>query len=264
MNTHVSWNPWHGCTRISEGCAHCYVYRQDGMRGVERPSSECRKTSSYDLPLKRKRDGGWAVPSGSVVMTCFTSDFLLPDADGWRQECWRMMRQRSDCLFCFYTKRIERLAECLPPDWGDGYGNVIVGCTCENQKRADQRLPVFLSLPLKHRQIIVEPMLEAVDLSAWLGPDISQVCAGGESGPEARICDYDWILDLRRQCDEAGVPFHFHQTGARFRKDGRLYHVPRRLQGRQAAKAGISTDAGDRTLALSLREEGEQLELEGL
>ena len=146
----------------------------------------------------------------------------------------------------------------------DRNDNVLIGCTCENQKRADQRMPVFLSLPLKHRAVIVEPMLEAVDLSAWLGPEIREVCAGGESGPEARICEYDWILALRRQCDEKGVPFHFHQTGARFLKDGRLYNVPRRLQNRQAAKAGISTAAGDRALALSLREEGEQLELEGL
>lgn len=63
--------------------------------------------------------------------------------------------------------------------------------------------------------------------------------AGGESGQDARICDYNWILDLRRQCGEAGVAFHFKQTGARFLKDGKLYRIPRARQHEQAARAGI-------------------------
>lgn len=67
--------------------------------------------------------------------------------------------------FLFFTKRIERLDRCLPPDWGDGYDNVTVGCTVENQDRADRRLPLFMTLPLRHRLIIVAPMLERIDLT---------------------------------------------------------------------------------------------------
>lgn len=85
------------------------------------------------------------------MFTCFTSDFLLKDADEWRGECWKMMRERRDCWFYFFTKRIDRLEECLPPDWGEGYDNVLIGCTVENQSMADYRLPIFRALPVKHR-----------------------------------------------------------------------------------------------------------------
>ena len=78
-----------------------------------------------------------------------------------------------------------------------------------------------------------------INLSRWLGPSIEGVIAGGESGNEARICNYDWVFDIRNQCSEKKVPFHFKQTGARFVKDGRLYNIKRQDQHLQAAKAGI-------------------------
>ncbi len=243
-NIYADWNPWHGCTRISEGCRHCYVYRQDAMYSAAVPSSTVRRTAAFDLPLRRRRDGRYRIAPHKVVFTCFTSDFLLPQADPWRPECWRMMRLRSDCMFYFFTKRIDRLASCLPPDWADGYPNVMVGCTVENQAMADYRLPIFASLPIRHKSVIVAPMLEQVDISAHLA-GIEEVAAGGESGTQARLCDYDWILDLRRQCVEAGVAFRFHQTGALFRKDGRIYRIRRRHQLSQAHKAGIDHMIGD-------------------
>lgn len=234
----VSWNPWHGCKKISEGCRHCYVYRTDEKHG--RDGSLLSYNKDFDLPVRRKKNGEYKVPSGAVLFTCFTSDLLLDEADERRGEAWRFMRERSDVDFIFFTKRITRLAQCLPEDWGDGYDNVIIGCTCENQKRADERLPVFLSLPIKHRLIVCAPLLESIDLSAYLDPKrIERVSAGGESGNEARICSYDWILSLRRQCVDAGVSFTFHQTGARFLKDGRLYRIKRPYQKSQARKADI-------------------------
>lgn len=234
----TGWNPWHGCTRISSGCKHCYVYRQDEMYGAA-VSSQCRRTSSFDLPIRRRRDGSWKIPSGSVVYTCFTSDFLLEDADPWRQECWNMIRRRSDCFFIFFTKRIDRLAGCLPGDWGEGYDNVMIGCTVENQDRADYRLPIFRALPIKHRAVIAAPLLGPLDIAQYLDGEIEEVSVGGESGAEARWCDFDWVLDIRRQCVEKGVPFCFHQTGTHFIKDGRQYNIPREYQKSQARKAGI-------------------------
>ena len=245
LNIYADWNPWHGCTKISPGCKYCYVYRQDEMYGSTLASSLCRKTGAFALPMKRRRDGSYKIPPGKIVFTCFTSDFLLEDADPWRPDCWRMMRQRSDCWFYFFTKRIHRLADCLPPDWGEGYDNVLIGCTVENQDRANYRLPIFLDLPIKHRSIIASPLLERLDLSAYLDDRIEEVATGGESGVEARPCDYDWILDLRRQCVEKDIPFRFHQTGAYFIKDGRMYRVRRRHQLSQARKANIDYRIGD-------------------
>ena len=237
---YADWNPWHGCTKISPGCKYCYVYRQDEMYGSTLESSLCRKTAAFDLPIRKKRDGSFRIAPGKIVFTCFTSDFLLKDADPWRADCWRMIRRRSDCYFYFFTKRIERLPQCLPPDWGEGYENVLIGCTVENQERADFRLPIFLELPIRHRSIIASPLLEGLDLRPYLDPDkIEELATGGESGVQARPCRYEWILSLREQCVEKGIAFRFHQTGAHFYKDGKYYRVPRRAQLAQAAKAGI-------------------------
>ena len=151
-----------------------------------------------------------------------------------------MMKERGDVRFHIITKRILRAAECVPGDWGDGYPNVRIGCTVENRKRAEERLPVFVNLPAAERFVVCEPLLEHIHLSPWLASGkISQVIAGGESGPEARKCDYAWVLDLRAQCAEAGVAFHFKQTGAQFWKDGRRYRIERRNQSAQARRAGI-------------------------
>ena len=228
----VTWNPWHGCTKYSEGCRYCYVYRQDEMFG--RNSRECRKTNDFSLPIRKDRKGNYKIPSGSLVMTCFSSDFLLSDADPWRDECIKMMRERSDCMFYFFTKRIERLNFKVPD-------NVIVGCTCENQKMADYRLPIFKKLGIKYKTIILAPMLEKMDVSKYLGSDIYEVNVSGESGSsqQIRALDYDWVLDIRNQCIKANVNFGFHQTGARFIKDGKEYRIERKYQIEQAKKANI-------------------------
>lgn len=226
----VTWNPWHGCTKYSEGCRYCYVYRQDEMFG--RDSTICKKTNDFNLPIKKDRRGNYKVPSGSLIMTCFSSDFLLGDADSWRDECLEMMKLRSDCMFYFFTKRIERLNFSLPD-------NVIVGCTCENQKMADYRLPIFKKLSIKYKTIILAPMLEKMDVSKYLGSDIYEVNISGESGVDVRPLEYDWVLDIRNQCIKANVNFGFHQTGARFIKDGKEYRIERKYQISQAKKANI-------------------------
>ncbi|MDD2426216.1 MAG: DUF5131 family protein [Bacteroidales bacterium] len=233
------WNPWHGCHKISTGCRHCYVYRQDERYGTEVPSSQVRKTLSFDLPVKRKRDKSYKIESGALIFTCFSSDFFVEDADEWRTVAWKMIKERSDLTFYIFTKRIDRFYVSLPADWGDGYDNVMIGCTIENQERADYRIPIFKRLPIKHKTIICAPLLEKIDLTAYLDNTIEEVAASGESGSEARICDYNWILDIREQCIKANIPFCFHQTGARFLKEGKLYHIKRRFQVSQAAKANI-------------------------
>lgn len=233
------WNPWHGCKKISTGCSHCYVYRQDSMYGSLISSSEVRKTANFDLPLKRKRDKSYKLDPGSMIYTCFTSDFFVEDADEWRIDVWKMINNRSDMMFYIFTKLIDRFHISLPEDWGDGYDNVIIGCTVENQDRANYRLPIFKSLPIKHKTIICAPILEHIDLTQYLDNSIYEVAVSGESGNNARVCDYNWILSIREQCITADVSFCFHQTGANFIKDGKLYRIKRRNQIPQAHKAHI-------------------------
>lgn len=233
------WNPWHGCHKLSAGCMHCYVYRGDLKRGID--SSIVTQTKNFNLPVQRKRDGEYKIPSGTMIYTCFTSDFFVEDADAWRMEAWEMIRERSDLRFMMITKRVDRFYEVLPPDWGSGYDNVTICCTVENQDRADYRLPIYKTLPILHKIIICEPLLESVELSPYtIGDWIEQVVVGGESGLDARICDFDWVMKLRHVCEQQGVSFWFKQTGARFSKDGKLYRIKRQLQHSQARKAGIN------------------------
>lgn len=233
------WNLWHGCHKLSAGCKHCYVYWGDSKRGVD--STIVSKTKNFDLPIQKKRNGEYKIPSGSLVYTCFTSDFFLDDVDDWRAEAWEMIRTRTDLMFMMITKRIDRLQVNLPDDWGDGYDNVTICCTIENQDRANYRLPIYKAAPIKHKIIICEPILEQIDLRPFdIGTWVEQVVAGGESGYDARPCNFDWIMDLRDVCINQNVSFWFKQTGAKLIKEGRLYNIPRRLQHAQARKSGIN------------------------
>ena len=240
----ATWNPWHGCRKWSEGCRNCYVYRMDARH--EKDASEIKKNiSTFRLPVSRDRRGAYKYPAGTLFYTCFTSDFFLEDADPWRGEIWEMIRERDDCRFFIITKRVHRAAECLPADWGEGYDHVEIAVTTENQQMADDRLPVYLSLPFRRRPVICEPLLGHIDLSPYLTGGIDAVTAGGESGQEARHCHFDWVQDLRAQCMRAGVSFRFHQTGARLIKDGKCYHIPREKQHEQAKRAGVDYTPGE-------------------
>lgn len=103
------------------------------------------------------------------------------------------MKERQDLTFLFLTKRIERLANCLPKDWQEGYPNVIIGCTIENQKQADIRLPIFTALPIVHRNIICQPLLSPIKIKPYL-QNVELVVVGGESDVQGRVMDYDWVF----------------------------------------------------------------------
>lgn len=235
----MMWNLWHGCHKLSPGCKHCYVYRGDARRSID--SNLVTQTKNFDLPVRKKRNGEYKVPSGTLLYTCFTSDFFLEDADPWRAEAWKMISLRKDLQFMIITKRIDRFMETIPDDWGEGYDHVTICCTIENQDRAIYRLPIYKKAPIKHKILICEPLLERIDLDLYdIGSWIEQVVVGGESGNEARPCNFDWILELRNVCIKNNVSFWFKQTGARFIKDGKLYLIKRQLQHSQARKAGIN------------------------
>jgi len=237
---HDIWNPWHGCKKISEGCKNCYMYYLDRYRNQD-GSNIYKVSNNFDYPLHKDRKGNYKIKSGEQLRVCMTSDFFLEEADEWRKDAWEIIRQRPDVIFFILTKRPERVKENLPDWWGDGLENVFFNVTCENQKRADERLPLFNSLPIKHKIIICEPLLEEMDITKHLNPSIEEVIVGGESGENARLCDFAWVMKLRQNCIEKNIPFTFKQTGARFIKDGKLYIIKRQFQHSQAKKANINT-----------------------
>ena len=232
------WEPWTGCYPASDGCKYCYYYGPYSKRYGQ--NTVC-KTADFMKPLEKKTAEKWKIPPGAMVATCFSTDFFLPEADEWRREAWSMIRQRPDCQFQILTKRIERFPVSLPEDWGDGYDNVLLGCTCENQEAVDTRLPLFLSYPIKHRFLACAPLLEDVELGPCLS-GISMVSAGGETSREARVCQYEWVLHIREQCRKAGVSFWFKNTGSRFLKDGVLHKVNPRLQHSMAREMELNLE----------------------
>ena len=242
----ITWNLWHGCSRVSAGCSRCYMFRRD--EAVGKDPTKVRKTQSFDLPVRVLRAGThkglYKVPAGSHIFTCFSSDFFHKDADEWREEAWRMIQERSDCTFFMITKRPERIKEHIPSaayEWD----HLTIAVTCESQWMTEKRLPLYLSLPLRHHSIMIEPMLSRVNLRPFFleYPGVIQsVSVGGESGPDARPCDYAWVLDIHMQCVENGAAFSYHQTGARLIRNGKVYIIPWEKQHEQAHKAKLDYD----------------------
>lgn len=238
---HDIWNPWHGCVKCSEGCQHCYMYFLDRVRD-KNGADIYRTKAGFTYPLQKFRDGSYKIKSGELIRVCMSSDFFLEEADNWRDEAWNIMRQRPDVKFFLLTKRPQRAAKCLPKDWGDGWDNIMFNVTCENQRRADERIPILKELPFKHKGIMCAPFIGAVSIEKYLGDgQIKQVICGGENYDGARPCYFDWVKKLRDECVIHNVTFCFVETGTNFIKDGRRYHMPKKkLQSEMAYKSGMN------------------------
>ncbi len=232
----LQWNPWHGCHKCSPGCLNCYVYYLDKKRDKDANIVTKSKTN-FNLPLKKDRNGNFKIPFGSKVATCFTSDFFLSDADAWREDAWKMIKQRRDVHFLICTKRIHRFNECIPSDWSEGYPNVTIAVTCENQEKVEERLPIFLKIKAKHKYIFVAPILEDVDLSMYLSTGAFElVSVSGESYENARVCNFEWVKHIKETCDKYHVKFDFHQTGSNFIMNGNRYQIKHHEEYEQAKK----------------------------
>ena len=239
MNDKI-WNPWHGCHKCSEGCQNCYAYFLDKRYGRD-TNEVVRNKSDFNLPVKKDREGNWKLPSGCFVRVCMASDFFVEEADAWRMEAWEFIRRRPDVTFSLLTKRAERIKDCLPSDWGDGWDNVSFSVSCENQKRLEQRMPYLLELPAKHRWVSLKPFIGEVDIAPYLATaKIETVLAGGENYLGSRPLHYEWVKKVHDACVENNVQLIFGQTGNIFIKDGKEYKIRNRTEQMvQALKSGL-------------------------
>lgn len=233
---HVLWSPWHGCHKCSPGCLNCYVYFLDSIHKKD-SSIVTKSKTNFNLPLKKDRKGQYKIPANSEVATCFTSDFFIQEADEWREDAWNIIKQRQDVTFLICTKRIERFDSCIPSDWGEGYDNVIIAVTCENQAKANERMPKLLSIKAKHKQVLVAPILEDIDLSEFLSKGkIDLVSVGGESYQNARVCNFKWVQHIKETCDKYNIEFDFHQTVSNFVMGNKHYKIKHHDEYSQAKK----------------------------
>lgn len=237
--TDETWNPVTGCTRVSPGCDHCYMFtlyprlRAMGVRGYEMtPDGVQLLPERLQVPLS------WKKPRRVFVNSM--ADVFHPRVPfEFVYEMFSVMQRASDergHVFQVLTKRPgratgwwERYEQHFPKGWP---ANVWIGTSVESQKYAP-RLTVLARIPASVRFVSAEPLLDSLDLTPWLETEAIQwVIAGGESGPGARPMDLDWVRSLRDQTMRAGVAFFLKQLGGVRNKrggekallDGRLWH----------------------------------------
>jgi protein gp37 len=147
-----------------------------------------------------------------MVFTCSWSDWFIEAADAWRDDAWDVIRTRPALNFQILTKRPENIIDRLPADWGEGWPNVWLGVSAEDQKHADLRIPVLRDVPAAVRFASLEPLLGPVVIPDR--SDLDWVIVGGESGPGSRPMKLDWAREIRDQCDAEDIAFFFKQWGA--------------------------------------------------
>ncbi len=206
--TKISWtlateNFWMGCTKVSEGCQHCYA--EPIVNRIAPPFNELKRTSdkTFYAPLS------WKEPM--FIFANSISDFFHPDADPWRGDAWSVIRRASWHVWQILTKRPALVRERLPSDWGRGWDNVWLGVSVENQRAADQRIPLLQAIPASIRFLSIEPLLGEIDLSNHLLDGIGWTVVGGESGPHYRSMNIAWAKKIRDLCIAKNVPFWFKQ-----------------------------------------------------
>lgn len=247
--TNATYNPWRGCDKVSPGCAHCYMFREQQRYGRD-PSVVVRcSDSTFYAPVRAKK---WReLPEGALVFTCSWSDWFHEAADAWRDEAWEVLEQRPDLTWQILTKRPERIAGRLPSWWGDADAeapsNIWLGVSIEN-RRFVHRADVLREVPAAVRFISAEPLLGPLihGCPVCLGvgvrcshcdgfPDldlagIDWLIVGGESGPRHRPIHADWVRALRDACVPpgsagaelgwGGTAFFFKQWGGATPKSG--------------------------------------------
>lgn len=263
--TDATWNPVTGCTKVSEGCRHCYALTfAERWRGIPGHYFE----NGFDLTLRPDKLNlpfSWKKPKKIFVNSM--SDLFHKDVpDDFIRKVWEVMVACPQHTFQVLTKRPERMR-----DWvllhgveisgGKPAENIWLGTSVEDQKAADERIPMLIQTPAAIRFLSCEPLLDEVNLRKWLPisnreaheeaagmgldpmffsfnnidpnaipkPSLHWIIAGGESGHGARQMLQEWATSLRDQCESAGVAYFFKQWGGVNKKaagrelDGKTY-----------------------------------------
>lgn len=212
-----TWNPLTGCTVLSEGCKHCWAREMaKRLKAMGRPEYQNAVDAQGNwtgkitlLPERLKEPLSWRTPQHVLVE--YMGDLFhqgVPDEFIW--DIFTVIWKTPQHTYQTLTKRPERMIETL---FFKPCPNAVIGCTVENQKRADERLPFMRKLSEWGWRIWVsyEPALGNVDWTGW--EFLSQLVTGGESGKGARPMHPDWARDARDWCVGNGVPFFFKQWG---------------------------------------------------
>lgn len=252
--THHTFSPWIGCVEVSPGCTRCYARTfvtgrmQLPVWGPPKTTARRRTgDSTWKMALRWDRASQRAGERHRVFCASLADVFEEhPMVEPWRVELFDLIARCPNLDWLLLTKRPENFKRFLPPAWqAKPLPNVWIGTTVEDQKRADERIPLLLDAPAAVRFLSCEPLLEEVNVSKYLrrtwrknpsctfcdgegnysmatgalcpcghSSRVDWTIVGGESGPGARRCDVRWIRSLVRQCKEAGTAAFVKQLGA--------------------------------------------------
>ncbi len=236
--TESTWNPVTGCTKISEGCAHCYAERMAlrlkamGQKNYINGFQVTLHPHALNIPLK------WKIPH--MIFVNSMGDLFHNEVPlSFIQRVFEVMNNAYRHRFQILTKRAERLADLAPLlNWTE---NIWIGVTVESAAYR-YRLEYLRNVPATVRFLSLEPLLSPVpdmDLTK-----IDWVIVGGESGPGARPMNKSWVIDIQQQCHEAKVPFFFKQWGGvNKKKSGRL--LDGTMYGEMPARNGGTCQSND-------------------
>ncbi len=240
--TEEVWNPITGCTKISEGCKYCYAERfakrMAGRFGYpkDNPFQITFHRDKISMPIRWRKS--------RKVFLCSMGDLFHEDVlFEWIDEVMSWISAGWWHVFFILTKRPQRMYEYFKKEPSARLSkipqNVWLGVSVENQRWANQRIPLLLQTGDENtkRFVSIEPMLGPIDLT-FLKADgfvvdalsgrngafepihpsdrkLNWVIVGGETGPRARLMNPDWARSIRNQCEAAGVPFFFKQMSKR-------------------------------------------------
>lgn len=234
--TDATWNPVRGCTKISPGCKHCYAETfAERFRGVKGHPYE----QGFDLrlvPEKLAEPLRWRSPK-MVFVNSMSDLFHEQVPDDYIVAVTKVMTTAKWHTYQVLTKRAERLQKLLNTklNFAAEQNHIWWGVSVEDRKYGVPRIARLRKANASVRFLSIEPLLEelgTIDLNG-----IHWVIVGGESGPGARPCEKEWVINLRNQCRKSSVPFFFKQWGGVRKKsmgrklDGRTYEeFPERVQ----------------------------------
>jgi protein gp37 len=243
--THHTFNPWRGCTKVSEGCQHCYAETMSGRnpstlgvwgpKGTRVVAAEAYWRQPAKWNAEAKEAGERRRVFCASLADVFEGEESMPGAsvdavEEARARLWQIITCTPHLDWLLLTKRPRNIMHMVPHWWKTAIGfprNVWIGVSVENQAAADERIPHLAKVPAYVTFLSCEPLLGLVDISKYLTCQsylhgqvmpctctlVNWVIVGGESGGKARPMHPHWARSLQEQCQDAGVPFLFKQWG---------------------------------------------------
>jgi protein gp37 len=261
-NSKIEWtthtfNPWWGCTKVSEACKHCYAEAWSKRVGQQVWGPQVQRRTFGDAHWQQPLRWNAAALAASERPRVFCASMAdvfedREELNASRARLWKLIEATPQLDWLLLTKRPQNVGRLA--GWGQDWPkHVWLGTTVELQARADELLPHLALVPAAVKFISAEPLLGPLELHRWLGSTINWVITGGESGPKARPASPDWFRSIQLQCMTANVPFHFKQWGDWAPGEGV------NLAGRRAIRQQIADD-GTTMLRVGKKAAGRRLD----